>query len=195
MTDCTFTSKRKMFAAIRNERTRHQAVPKTPRRIQHVVFDADDTIWRINPWGLASRCRPVGTTTGDSLPLRCSDSLGRSQDGTATLDHGLRDTLRKMADSGIRVSIASQNDPESVTALLDAFGLRHLFSFIEAGWTSKADMIHRIEGASSTPADAIMFVDDLAANVVDVEEEGVLALQIGPGGDISEISSIFRFMR
>ena len=51
--------------------TRPDKFPKG-KHFKHVVLDADDTLWKVRPWGVASICVPEGKTSSDELPVRCT---------------------------------------------------------------------------------------------------------------------------
>jgi len=163
--------------------------PPAPRQIEHVVLDADDTIWDVHPWGMISLCKPDGRSTGNTL----SCSAGPDTPGQVTLDPTLRETLAKLKEKGIGISIASSNDKKSVVDTLDAFGLLDQFSQVEADYTSaKSTMVKRIAQKQNIPPERILFVDDGTFNVADVVRtgaSGVLKYQ-----DIEEIIDILEFI-
>jgi HAD superfamily phosphatase (TIGR01681 family) len=150
----------------------------TPKEFEHVVLDADDTIWEIEPWGMASMASPVGRTEKNTLPVRLNidEIVGYPEywkqivpTGSVKLAPKLRDTLDKLHAKGIPVSIASNNKKESIEKYLDAFGLRDKFTDIEASYGQPKDqMIRDIAKRNNVESEKILFVDDDFTNAMDV---------------------------
>ena len=160
------------------------------RTIKHVVLDADDTIWEVEPWGIVSHCRPSGQANGDLLTCRSKDD---NSQGNIRLAPTLRETIESLKRRGIGVSIASINDREAVEKILDAFGLLDSFSHIEADFTRGKDaMVCAIGVKEGVMPAEILFVDDSIHNVADVDDLGALSLQ--KDMDIMEIRELLNFI-
>lgn len=175
-----------------------------PREIQHVVLDADDTIWRIAPWNLASLIKPVGRTDGNILPTEVQIDelvdipaywLDISPHGEIELDETLRDTLEELKGRGIAVSLATMNNKKAVVELLDAFGLTDEFMDVEAGWSpSKGDMVRKIAERHGVDTAKILFVDDSLQNAMDVSSK-TNATSLIMGYNITKLSDIMEFIQ
>ena len=159
---------------------KHQIPPRPePKEIKHVILDADDTIWNIDPWGLASLGIPVGRTEGNVLPIKLNSvevaNLPKywelvAPTGVVKLDPKLRDTLNKLKEKGIPVSIASSNDKDMIEKYLEAFGLSDQIADIEATWyKSKDQMVNQIAKRQNVDSAKILFVDDSSFNCMDVK--------------------------
>lgn len=176
--------------------------PEKASHIRHVILDADDTIWAVHPWGLISSCKPVGRSTGNTvtaeaesfIPLKIGKPIITKVAGTINLDPTLRDTLKKLKEKGIGVSIASQNEKKAVEAALDAFGLLPEISNVEAGWgTSKVEMVYKIAAKENLRTEEILFVDDSPNHVEDVED-CTDAVAVQKYNDIFQISDILEMI-
>ena len=175
----------------------------TPREIKHVVLDADDTMWQIKPWGIATSTTPVGSTDGDTLPITPSRGMfkeipGEWRDtptGSVQLDPTLRDTLKALKKKGIPVSIASTNTKSSIMSYLYAFHLESEFTDIEANlYEHKQQMVRKIAKRHNVDPEQMIFVDDNYDNV-----EGVSfctdALSLLMGYSITRIADILEFIK
>jgi len=170
--DSMFDTYAQMMAALRSP-------PPEPKEIEHVILDADDTMWDIDPWGLASLAIPVGKTSGNTLPatLNLKDIDWILPDywqdikptGVITLDPSLRSTLAKLKAKGIPVSIASQNDKASIMSYLDAFGLKGQIADVEANISGAKDkMVTSIAKRQKVDPAKILFVDNNPVNCQEV---------------------------
>ena len=133
-----------MFASVEEmlQFMQNQILPRPePKEIEHVILDADGTIWDIAPWGIASLGIPVGRTEGNTLPIRLNSyevaNLPKYWElvdptGVVEMDPKLRHTLDKLKEKGIPVSIASNNDKDMIEKYLEAFGLRDQIADVEA---------------------------------------------------------------
>lgn len=190
-----FQTYAEMMAAMRQAYPPHPE----PKEIKHVILDADNTMWDIDPWGVASLGIPVGHTEEDSLPIRLNsenilDLPSYYQVitplGVVKLDAKLRSTLDKLREMGIPVSIASQNDKKAIERYLEAFGLRDQIADVEATWfASKDQMVKRIAKRNNVDTKEILFVDDSSVNCVDVHRNtDATALLLGYNiGDLDEL--------
>lgn len=172
-----------------------------PKPIKHVVLDADDTIWTVEPWGLISLCEPIGKTEGHMIKADCGETyqVGKKKvytpvEGKITLKPKLRETLKHLNEKQVKVSIASTNDRKAVEKALEAFGLTHNFSHVKADWeTPKSKMVEQIAKTEKIDPKDILFVDDGYHNAADVAATG--ASSIVMGHTIQEIDEILRFIK
>ena len=119
--------------------TNTEVVPeKTPARenetktIKLVVWDLDNTLW-------------------DGTLL---------EDERVRLRPGVRETLAKLDERGILLSIASKNDHDAAFRKLQEFGLHEYFLYPQINWNSKAANIQEIVKAINIGADTVAFLDD-----------------------------------
>lgn len=183
--------------------TQFSPSPK-PKEIKHVVLDADDTIWEIEPWGLASIATPIGHTEEDTLPVRLNiDELTGIPEywiefiptGSVKLTPKLRDTLDKLEQRGIPVSIASSNDKKMIEKYLDAFGLRDKFIDVEAAFSkSKDQMVKSIAKRHNLDSEKILFVDDDPQNALAVSLN-TKATSLVVGYNIHALDDILEFIK
>lgn len=175
-----------------------------PKVVEHVVLDADDTIWQIEPWGIASLANPVGHTDKDELPVELiAEELAIMPEfwgsvlptGRVNLDPTLRATLDKLEEKSIPVSIASINAKPSVMKYLEAFGLKNRFAEVEANYTdSKGKMVQKIANRQKVATDKILFVNDSYMNALDVVRE-TKATSLIMGYNIAKIADIMEFIK
>lgn len=178
--------------------------PLEPKEIEHVVLDADDTMWDIEPWGLASAVSPIGHTDKDELPVELNRrELAYTPEpwekvlptGRITLDPTLRDTLDKLKDKAISVSIASINTKPSIMRFLKAFGLEDKFVDVEASsGGSKGRMVRRIAERQNIDTNKMLFVNDSFVNGLDVARE-TDATPLIMGHNIARIADIMEFIK
>jgi HAD superfamily phosphatase (TIGR01681 family) len=189
------------------EKTPCEASPDecTPRRIRHVIWDADDTIWQIQPYGIASYCNPPFEkvnerqlkATCDVLMYRKTDGIEverQKTEGGVVLSPKFIETLDKLAAKGIGSSIASNNNPGSVERLLEAFDIKAKFTVIESNWKTKSDQVRDISAKTGIPGKEIIYVDDNIANAVDVKLD-LGALSIAMGHDIITPDEVLQFIK
>jgi len=175
-----------------------------PKEIEHVVLDADDTIWEVEPWGIASLAHPIGHTEEDVLPVALNIDYIREPleywrdvvpTGHVKLAPKLRETLGKLKQKGIPVSIASINDRKMILQYLDAFGLRDEFADIEVGlFAHKDEMIRNIAKRHNVDSAKILFVDDNPANAIDVSTR-TDATSLVLGYNIKTIEELLEFIK
>ncbi len=96
-----------------------------------VVFDLDNTLW-------------------DGILL----------EGKVTLRGQVLETVRRLDERGILISVASKNAPEDAMERLRAFGLEDYLLYPAIGWGSKSESVRRIAKQLNIGIDAIIFVDD-----------------------------------
>jgi len=175
-----------------------------PKEIEHVILDADDTIWRISPWGLASLGMPEGRTEGNTLPVKLNTAEivnlpeyweRVAPTGVVKLDPKLRYTLDKLKEKGIPVSIASSNDKDMIEKYLEAFGLRDEFADIEATfYKSKDQMVKNIAKRQNVDSEKILFVDDGPLNCMDVSFN-TNATSLLLGYNIENLEDLLEFIK
>lgn len=105
----------------------------------------------------------------------------------------LRDTLEKLNQKGIKVSVISLNTPGSVRDILKAFGIDSRFIEIRDSWKNKGDVFQEITNSHKLLPCNSIFVDDTVHHVVDVTSKCGLALHMGY--DISKPADIFKYIR
>jgi HAD superfamily phosphatase (TIGR01681 family) len=176
-----------------------------PKEIKMVVLDADDTMWEIDPWGIASLATPVGHSDTNEVPIRLDAEavLGGvpsfweeiAPTGVAKLDPTLRDTLQKLKERGIPVSIASQNDKRRIEKYLDAFGLKDQIVDLEAAFNeSKGQMVKNIAQRQKVDGRKILFVDDSPGHCYDVERS-TDATCLLLGHNIQSLDELLEFIK
>lgn len=175
-----------------------------PKEIQHVVMDADDTIWEVMPWGISSMATPIGHTDKDILPVEVNiDELvlipefwsPMGPTGSVSLDPTLRDTLDKLEKKGISVSIASRNDKDKIMQYLEAFGLTDKFVDVEASWIEpKSHMVKKIAKRQKIDTNKMLFIDDEYLNAMDVSSQ-TDATSLLIGYNIGKIADILEFIK
>ena len=190
------------------QRTPCQSYPMKckPREIKHVVWDADDTIWDIAPYGIATYCSPPYKKINDeTLESDCYRLTTRKENdqvkitkerthSTIRLKPSLVSTLNELESKGIGSSISSANQPGSVDGILNAFGIKDKFSVIESNWDPKPRQVQRIILKTGVPGEKMMFIDDMAHNAIDVNEiHDTLSLVMG--NDIMSPKEILSFIK
>lgn len=195
----------------------------SPREVGHVVWDADDTIWDIRPYGIASYCQPPFTkldedtlqtqskrgkwskrdrrsspnfwyTEGDTLEDDSPYSMLSISDCRVVLKKGLVETIKRLKEKGIGSSIASSNNPGSVQAILDNFGIKELFDSIQSNWATKPEMVKKISKETGVPTAKMIFVDDSIGNGLTVRETlGTLSLTMGQ--DIQSPEEVLAYIK
>lgn len=186
---------------------------KKPREIEHVVWDADDTIWEITPYGLASFCKPPftrisedfieGRTDSIRFDLTATDidpiappleSLSFPDECQVLLKPTMRDTLTELEQRGITSSIVSMNVEEDVINIIDAFGLRDRFVAIKGVDWNKNWAIQEILDMIDVKPYNTIFVDDNSTNLISAKENlGILPIQMD--NDIAAPIGVLRFIR
>jgi phosphoglycolate phosphatase-like HAD superfamily hydrolase len=184
----------------------HQQFPPRaePKEIKHVVLDADDTIWQIDPWGLATLATPIGRSEGNTLPVRLNTAELQNVPeyyqqmapvGQVKLDPKFRFTLKKLKERHIPVSIASNNDKQAVENYLEAFGVRGDIADVEASFfTPKDEMVEEIAKRQKVDSKNILFVDDSFYNCEDVHRH-TQATPLLLGYHIDELDQLLEFIK
>ena len=167
-----------------------------PRRIKHVIWDADDTIWNIEPAGVASLVGPPFKKIGEG-ELEVVPAEGKASwrtPGVIKLKEGLTETLEELEYRGIGSSIASINTEGSVQQVIEAFGLSDSFERIKSTWDSKTEMITEIAAEVGVRPDEILFIDDSIYNVFRTFKT-LNTLSLHYGTDIQHPSEILRYIK
>jgi len=119
-----------------------------------VITDLDDTLWS----GIA----------GDDGVENVSWDLDHHTQG-----HGLyQQLLSALSEAGVLVAIVSKNEPAVVDAAFareDLLLRRERVFPLEVGWGSKADAVGRVLARWNVGADAVVFIDDNAAELEEVK--------------------------
>ncbi len=98
-----------------------------------VVFDLDNTLWE-----------------------------GILLEGKVALRAGMEETIRRLDERGILVSVASKNAEEDAAAKLRALGLEEFVLAPQIGWGRKSEGLRRIARSLNIGVDSLIFVDDNA---------------------------------
>lgn len=191
------------------ERVMQKVLPAIPRpqKIKHVVLDADDTMWYIKPYNIASAVEPIGTTKKNTLPVTMTHYRmpkdippwlmpleGKKATALAQLDPTLRFLLKTLKEKGIPVSVASCNTKESIIGLLNAFGITDYFTDIEADMErDKNKMVRDIAKRHGLDTEEMLFVDDSFQNAMDVAH-CTDALSLIMGHSIGKIVEIMDYI-
>ncbi len=166
-----------------------------PREIKHVVWDADDTLWDIKPFGLASSCDPPFRKVADGI-VECGPiSTSRvAKPARVELKPNVKKTIEDLKARGIGSSVASINRPGSVETLLKAMGVDKDFDMIISDHRGKAEMVANIALRLNIPYEQVLFVDDDAWNCEEVFDS-LNTLSLVMGADIKDASEILRFIK
>lgn len=133
-------------------------------RVKLVILDADGTIW--DHHNISSMKLPFRLEGRDTII---------SSDGTRlNLNEGVRDFLEFVRSSGIKISLASWNQPEPVFEALRLLSLTCYFVHPKAEpHPDKADMLYRIlrelesKGVFMKPSE-VLYVDDRDMHLDDI---------------------------
>jgi len=170
-----------------------------PRPIKHVVWDADDTIWDIEPEGIASLVNPPFEKIKEGTLELQQDAEAKAKSawkvpGIIQLREGLIETLEELEQRGIGSSIASTNAPGSVERIIEALGMRDRFTRIKSNFSTKTEMIKEITAEVGVRPDEIIFVDDNIYNVFSTFKSlNTLSLHLGT--DIQHPSEILKYIK
>ncbi len=161
-----------------------------PRKIKHVVWDADDTLWDVLPYGIASSvnppCRRVTTEE-----IACG---APPADRTVRLKDGVAETMAELKRMGIGSSVASFNTPGSVEYLLKVMGrIRDFDVLFVDNAPDKGTMVEIIAEKMGITPEEVLFLDDDLMNVADVKSTGALALNMGR--DIQNARQILKYIK
>lgn len=143
----------------------HAPVPK-----KGLITDLDDTLWR----GILGEVGPDGI----------SWSLDRHSQAHALYQQ----MLQALADAGVLVAVASKNDPARVAEAFKRSDLLlrpdRIFP-VEAHWGPKSESVGRILRAWNVAAGSVVFVDDSALEIAEVQtaHPGIEAIAFPTGQD------------
>lgn len=178
-----------------------------PRVINHVVWDADDTLWDIKPFGIASMChKPFRKLSDEAVEMQCERLVESSKDptgkekwkrvdmpGTVEMIPGVTETIERLKERGIGSSVASSNMPNTVESILAAMGRADDFNVIKSSWRPKSEMVLEIAKKLEVNPEEILFVDDDPINCSEIYEDlGSLAVCLGQ--DIKKPEEIFNYI-
>lgn len=96
-----------------------------------VIFDLDNTLW-------------------DGILL----------EGKVKLRPGVAETMRKLDERGILISVASKNAPDDAMEQLRSFGLEEYLLYPNISWGPKSESVRQIARSLDIGTDALIFVDD-----------------------------------
>lgn len=178
-----------------------------PREINHVVWDADDTMWDIKPYGIASYVHgPFKKIDANTLETADMPFLYDFREGkvvkrksipaktTINLKPTLVPTIDTLKSKGIGSSIASANNPGAVQRVLSAFDIIDKFTVIKSNWASKSQNVREISEEMGIPTEKMMFVDDNIGNTMSVAmDNGCLSLTMNY--DIAKPEDILEFIK
>jgi FkbH-like protein len=126
--------------------------PALPKK--GLVTDLDDTLWR----GIVGDVGVEGIRWG--------------LDGHSQI-HGLyQQLLRSLGEAGILIAVASKNSPEVIEAAFRMPGFvlpRETVFPMEVSWNPKSDSISRILNAWNISSESVIFVDDSALELAEVQ--------------------------
>lgn len=147
-----------------------------PRPIKLVVWDADDTMWDVEPFGIA------GSTSAPYVKINsrklATDVEGRFKEGdkeviqcrsAIILKPSFLETLDELEKHDIKSAVASANPIGKVAEILTALGLADKFIEIESSYRPKSEMIKTYSRKHNIPENQILFVDD---SIYEVHEVG-----------------------
>ena len=152
-----------------------------PQPKKGLITDLDDTLW-------AGLLGEVGV-----------DGVHWSLEREAQ-EHGLyQQLLASLASAGVLIGVASKNEPELVQEIFsrDDLLLRQdaIFPF-EVSWGSKAAAVARILGVWNIAPDSVVFVDDSAIEVAEVQAEfPEMECVVFPRDDPAELWAFLRHLR
>jgi len=162
--------------------------------IKLVVFDVDETIWRVS----------VTYTSFLKPPLRIigTSELCDSVGARVKLFSGVREVLKGLQEKGVLMSIASLNDPEPdmVAECLKLFGISDYFIYPQVNHKGKNRNIKTIlkllkeKEAIEISYPEIIFVDDQELNTRSVMKgcPGIKAVNLG--SDINNITQVLNLL-
>lgn len=173
----------------------------TPRHIEHVVWDADDTIWELTGSRfLTTKCEEMKQVSPNKFEAKCEYRKKRKKQSAKSmtiaveLKPDLLDTLDKLEEKGIGSSIASLNPPGSVEKIIDAMGIRKRFDVIISSSEQKDAMVNAISEKTGVGTDKMIFVDDTAMEVNAVFR-GTKAMPLVMYQDIQTPGEVLKFIK
>ena len=166
-------------AAVLADLVAEQLMPAAPKK--GLITDLDDTMWR--------------GVIGDAGV----DGVSNSQESHTQVHAVYQQLLASLAESGVRLAIASKNDPVLALRGLQRpeqlIGANRFFP-VEAHWQPKSTSIETILGAWNIAADSVVFVDDSALELAEVKARfpDVECLQF-PTKDENAAAALFTTIR
>ncbi|MFI4941992.1 MAG: HAD-IIIC family phosphatase, partial [Burkholderiales bacterium] len=129
-----------------------------------IITDLDNTLWK-------------GIVGEDGI-----SAISWELDRNAHMHAAYQRLLRALSNAGVLVAVASKNDPALVAEVFSSRDLLissdRIFP-IEAGWGPKSEAVARILGKWNVMADSVVFVDDSAMELAEVQAShpGLACLQ------------------
>ncbi len=166
-------------AATLAEQLTHLAQPPVPKK--GLITDLDDTLWN----GIL----------GEVGVQRIAWDLEHS----SHMHGAYKRLLHAFAESGVLIAVASKNDPRLVAEALTRPDLilpeKSIYP-VEASWGPKSEAVARILKAWNIAADSVVFVDDSAMELAEVQAShpGIESLQF-PKDDPHALNDLFYHLR
>lgn len=88
--------------------------------------------------------------------------LGEQDPETVSLRPSVLQTMLALDDRGILQSVASKNDHDLASSVLERLGIAHLFLYPQINWQPKSASINEIVSALNIGVDSCVFIDDSA---------------------------------
>ena len=114
---------------------------------------------------------------------------------TITLLPTFRETLQKLNDRKIPVTVISLNAPGTVKRIVDAFGLGDKILEVHDTWENKGEVFAEITKAHKIAPWEALFIDNTASHVDDVSRKCGFGLVIGKGKDVEKPLDIMKFIK
>ena len=114
---------------------------------------------------------------------------------TITLLPTFRETLQKLNDRGIPVTVISLNAPGTVKRIVDAFGLGDKILEVHDTWENKGEVFAKITKAHKIAPWEALFLDNTDSHVEDVSRKCGFGLVIGKGKDVENPIEIMKFIK
>jgi FkbH-like protein len=166
-------------ASILAELLTHLTHPPAPKK--GLITDLDDTLWN----GILGE---VGLQ-GVNWDLEHQSHM-----------HGAyQRLLHALSESGVLIGIASKNDPELVKQALvreDLILPGHAVFPVEASWGPKSEAVERILQTWNIAADAVVFIDDSAMELAEVQaRHPQIETILFPKSDYQALNDLFYRLR
>lgn len=143
-------------------------------------IDCQGEVWRLTKEGKLSRENPPTVLHSRSTIIKLLPTF--------------RETMSKLKEKGITMSVISLNSPGTVKRIIEAFGMGNDFIEIKDTWENKGKVFADItEKHHINPCNA-MFVDNMISHVEDVSKKCGLSLVIGKGKDVEKPVEILNYI-
>jgi len=200
-----FFKNRKAMMSYHRDTLLNFELPKVGQmsaKIKHVVFDADGTIWTVNPGWVVARSTFVEMQSPDEAIIILPASFTfdgkrvKGEKGVVTLRPGFRNLLDELDSWGIGYSLATLSDEAIITPLLTGFGLIERFMMVSCAWERGA-VLEAIAGRMLKIQNAeLLLVDDSPDSFIRMLGFKVLCFgedSMFPG--VTRMSEVSRFVR